>query len=438
MNIPERDIAPFRLAGRPVDANVRADVVQASSGTEETITHLQALVDASPIAMLIFDAEQRVHYANRTARIFARILNPESHNRDIAYVSDIHADLLSPTAMHLCSVRGSWVGEVTIRSSPQQEKVFLVQISALGPNRSYPYGLSVRDITIDYTRAVELQERNVELEVAYAKLQGVREQVIQSEKLASIGQLAAGVAHEINNPIGYVNSNLNTLQQYVSRLLSAVQTYAAVLARVGDAATTAEVEDVRKRLDLDYLVVDVPELLSESREGIDRVCKIVRDLKNFSRREQDEEWVEADIHKGLESTLNIVWNELKYKADVVRNFGELPMIECLPSALSQVFMNILLNAGHAIKDHGVITVSTGRQDDKVWIAIGDDGEGIEPDVLPRIFDPFFTTKPIGTGTGLGLAISYGIVKKHGGNIEVTSVPGQGALFRIELPIRQQH
>lgn len=438
MNIPEREVAPFRLAGRPADANARVDAMQESGGIElDTMTHLQALVDASPIAMLIFDAEQRVHYANRTARIFARILNPES--REIAHVSDLHSDLLSPTAMHLCSVRGSWVGEVTIRSPQgQQEKVFLVQISALGPNRSYPYGLSVRDITIDYTRAVELQERNVELEVAYAKLQGVREQVIQSEKLASIGQLAAGVAHEINNPIGYVNSNLNTLQQYASRLLSAIQTYAVALARVGDEATTAEVEEVRKRLDLDYLVVDVPELLSESREGIDRVCKIVRDLKNFSRKEQDEEWVEADIHKGLESTLNIVWNELKYKADVVRNFGDLPMIECLPSALSQVFMNILLNAGHAIKDHGVITVSTGRQDDKVWIAIGDDGEGIEPDVLPRIFDPFFTTKPIGTGTGLGLAISYGIVKKHGGNIEVTSVPGQGALFRIELPIKQQH
>ena len=289
MNIPERDVAPFRLASRPADASSRAGTVRESGASElDTTTYLQALVDASPVAMLIFDAERRVHYANRTARIFARILNPQSS--EIAYVSDLHPDLLSPAAMHLCAVRGTWAGEVTLRPSHgPQEKVFLVQISTLGPNRSYPYGLSVRDITVDHTRAVELQERNVELEVAYAKLQDVREQVIQSEKLASIGQLAAGVAHEINNPIGYVNSNLNTLQQYVARLLSAIQSYTAVLARVGDEAIAAEVEEVRQRLDLDYLVVDVPELLSESREGIDRVCKIVRDLKNFSRKEQDEE-----------------------------------------------------------------------------------------------------------------------------------------------------
>jgi signal transduction histidine kinase len=285
-------------------------------------------------------------------------------------------------------------------------------------------------------RTQELHARNAELEIAYAKLENAQEQAIQSEKLASIGQLAAGVAHEINNPIGYVNSNLGTLQGYVSRLLTAVATYADAAGRSPDAAAAAEVAELRRRFDLDYLAVDVPQLITESREGIDRVCKIIRDLKDFSRRDRGESWVHADVHEGLESTLNIVSNQLKYKAQIVKTFADLPLIECLPSELNQVFLNILMNAGQAIKERGTITVSTGRADDKIWIAIGDDGEGIPADVLPRIFDPFFTTKPVGSGTGLGLSISYGIVAKHHGNIEVTSVPGQGSLLRIELPIEQ--
>lgn len=285
-------------------------------------------------------------------------------------------------------------------------------------------------------RTRELHARNAELEIAYAKLKNAQEQAIQSEKLASIGQLAAGVAHEINNPIGYVNSNLGTLQGYVSQLLVAVAAYARVAARASNATTAAEVKEIRERFDIDFLAADVPQLITESREGIDRVCKIIRDLKDFSRRDRGEAWVRADVHQGLESTLNIVSNQLKYKAQIVKTFSELPLIECLPSELNQVFLNILMNAGQAIKERGMITVSTGQTGDKVWIAIGDDGEGIPADVLPRIFDPFFTTKPVGSGTGLGLSISYGIVAKHHGTIEVTSVPGQGTLLRIELPIEQ--
>ncbi|MDE1885450.1 MAG: sensor histidine kinase, partial [Xanthomonadaceae bacterium] len=282
----------------------------------------------------------------------------------------------------------------------------------------------------------ELHQRNIDLEVAYGRLKGAREQVIQSEKLASIGQLAAGVAHEINNPIGYVKSNLNSLRQYIGQLLAAMQAYAAAASDPGDAATAARVEQVRRECDLEFLVTDVRQLLEESRDGIDRVCKIVSDLKDFSRRDNLDDWVQADVHEGIESTLNIVWNELKYKAQVVRTFGELPPIECLPSELNQVFMNMFINAGQAIRTKGLITVSTERCGDKVRICIGDDGDGIPADLLPRIFDPFFTTKPVGEGTGLGLAISYGIVTKHHGTIQVTSAPGQGTMFQIELPIHQ--
>lgn len=411
----------------------RADSSPANSGIA---SYLQAFVDISSVATLVFDFEQQVLYANQAAHVFANILNPENKDRELRCVRDWHPELLPPAALHLATVRGSWIGEVVLRTTSSRQKVLLVQISAIGPNGTSPYGLSVRDITLDYTRETELHARNAELEVAYAKLKGAQEQIVQSEKLASIGQLAAGVAHEINNPIGYVNSNLSTLQGYVSQLLAAIDTYAVALARTGDAATVAEVEEIRQRFDIDFLAVDLPQLLTESREGIDRVCKIVRDLKDFSRSDRGEVWVRADVHVGLESTLNIVSNQLKYKAQIVKTFADLPLIECLPSELNQVFLNILMNAGQAITERGIITVATGQSGDKVWIAIGDDGEGIPADVLPRIFDPFFTTKPVGSGTGLGLSISYGIVAKHHGNIEITSVPGQGTLLRIELPIEQ--
>jgi signal transduction histidine kinase len=285
-------------------------------------------------------------------------------------------------------------------------------------------------------RTRELHARNAELEVANAKLKGAQEQAIQSEKLASIGQLAAGVAHEINNPIGYVNSNLSTLQGYTTQLLNAIDAYAVELGRAGNEASMAQAEQIRRRFDIDFLSQDLRQLLAESREGIDRVCKIVHDLKDFSRSDRSSAWVRADINTGLESTLSIVSNQLKYKAQIVKSFAELPLIECLPAELNQVFLNILMNAGQAIAERGIITVSTGVSGDKVWIAIGDDGEGIPAEVLPRIFDPFFTTKPVGSGTGLGLAISYGIVTKHHGTIEITSDPGEGTLMRIELPIEQ--
>ena len=291
---------------------------------------------------------------------------------------------------------------------------------------------------IEERRAAEraLQTSNADLLALNHKLEETQNQLIQSEKLASIGQLAAGVAHEINNPIAFVGSNLRTLQRYAAQLLAAMEALTTELADGGNAARSSELEQIRAHFDIDALAADLPQLVDESRDGIERVAKIVRDLRDFSRIDRDNKWVLADVHRGLESTLNIVANELKFKARIVKNFGDLPPIKCLPSELNQVFMNILMNAGQAIRERGVITVSTGRSADKIWISISDDGEGIPADVLPRIFDPFFTTKPVGSGTGLGLSISYGIVLKHGGTIEAVSVPGEGTSMRIELPIEQ--
>ena len=284
----------------------------------------------------------------------------------------------------------------------------------------------------------ELKARYGELQALNASLQSAQEQLVQSEKMASIGQLAAGVAHEINNPIGYVQSNLGSLGNYVQDLFHMLDSYETALAALpADHPAVQTLRGVQKEVDLEFLREDVPQLLAESGEGISRVRKIVADLKDFSRVDNNQEWQWANLHQGLDSTLNIVNNEIKYKAEVVKAYGELPEIQCLPSQLNQVFMNLLVNAAHAMSGpRGTITLRTGRDGEHVWVEVADTGSGIPPEVINRIFDPFFTTKPVGKGTGLGLSLSFGIVQKHHGRIDVQSQVGQGTTFRIELPIRQ--
>ena len=263
-----------------------------------------------------------------------------------------------------------------------------------------------------------------------------REQLQQSEKMASIGQLAAGVAHEINNPIGYVHSNLGTLQGYVEGLLNMLDAHERALASGDMIAARTSILALRERLDIDFIINDVPKLLAESREGIERVCKIVQDLKEFSHAGHNEPMRLADLHRGLESTINIVWNDLKYKVRLEKHYGDLPLVECRISEINQVLLNLLLNAGQAIEESGTITVATGTEGEEAWISIADTGCGIPQDALTRIFDPFYTTKPIGRGTGIGLAVAYGIIARHHGRIEVRSRVGAGSMFRVVLPLRQ--
>ena len=291
------------------------------------------------------------------------------------------------------------------------------------------------DIKRRETAEAELLKRYAELTELNCRLQETHQQLIQSEKLASIGQLAAGVAHEINNPIGYVNSNIRSLKGYMAQLLDVFDTYEKCEADLPPAAREA-IAAAKERADFAYLRDDIGQLISESEEGTGRVRKIVQDLRDFSRTDSSrEDWQPADLHAGLDSTLNIASNEIKYKADVVREYGELPLVECQLSQLNQVFMNLFVNAAQAMPDErrGTIRVRTGSAGDTVWIEIDDNGRGIPPDLIDRIFDPFFTTKPIGKGTGLGLALSYGIVQKHHGNITASSTPGAGTTFRITLP-----
>jgi two-component system NtrC family sensor kinase len=298
-------------------------------------------------------------------------------------------------------------------------------------------GLLEEDIKRRETAEAELLRRNAELTDLNAKLSMAQEQLVQSEKLASIGQLAAGVAHEINNPIGYIFSNFGTLENYMQSLFEMLDTYEKAESSICSEAILKNVRSVRERIELDYLKEDIAALMSESKEGIVRVRKIVQDLKDFSRVDAHQEWQWANIHHGIDSTLNIVSNEVKYKADVIKEYGDIPEIECFPTQINQVVMNLVVNAAHAINGkRGTIRIRTSMEGESIRIEISDNGMGIPKEVLPRIFDPFFTTKPIGSGTGLGLSLSYGIIQKHFGRIDVESHLGEGTTFRITLPVNQ--
>ncbi len=283
---------------------------------------------------------------------------------------------------------------------------------------------------------VALEHEQKEQRILIKKLEDAHHQLLQSEKMASIGQLAAGVAHEINNPIGFVGSNLRTLKDYIAALLELVSVYEQGDSLMADDTALAQrIRELRRAVDIDFLREDAPALINESIEGTERVQRIVQDLRDFSRLENPD-WQGADLHAGLEATLNIVSNDVRFKADIVRELGDIPAVECLPFQINQVFLNILLNAAQSITGRGTITLRSGRVTDEVWISITDTGQGIPPERMARIFDPFYTTKPVGQGTGLGLSVSYGIVKKHGGRIDVQSQTGAGATFTIRLPIKR--
>jgi len=307
---------------------------------------------------------------------------------------------------------------------------------------------AIADRVQDLTEAKEaLQERALELEELNITLESrVREEVannrekdkylIQQDKMASIGQLAAGVAHEINNPMGFITSNIGTLKKYLDRLVEFISVQDQALAAAGNGDLVDQIVGARKKLKVDRILDDGKQLIAESQDGADRVRRIVQDLKTFSRLDQPES-SPVDLNECLETTINIAWNEIKYIATINREYGTIPPVSCFPQQINQVFLNILVNASQALEGQGVITIRTWSEGGDVFVTISDTGKGIAPEIINRVFEPFFTTKDVGKGTGLGLSISYDIIRKHNGDIRVESEQGVGTTFSIRLPLHQE-
>lgn len=284
----------------------------------------------------------------------------------------------------------------------------------------------------------ELRIRNTELEASLAELKQMQATLIQSEKMASVGLLTAGIAHEINNPLAFVSSNLNRFQEYFDdalKLFEAWKTYATH--QSGEENGTDRLADVRaleSSIDPDFIVADFASLMQHTRDGTDRIRVIVDKLRGFSHANGSDR-ADVSINEALDDTLTLVWNEIKYKAQVRKEYGTVPPVPFNMGELRQVFVNLIINGVHAIEKEGVITLRTFPHDHSAVIEISDTGCGIPDAIVHRIFDPFFTTKPVGKGTGLGLWISSSIVQKHGGTISVKSAVGRGTTFIIRLPLQ---
>lgn len=266
--------------------------------------------------------------------------------------------------------------------------------------------------------------------------------LVQSDKMASIGQLAAGVAHEINNPLGYIWSNFDTLSGYLPELSELIRHYegalrAALEEREDAFSAHAEaVERLKEKEDPSFIMSDIAKVLEESKDGLGRIKSIVKGLKDFSHA-PEEDLAYEDVNQCIEDALRLGWHELKYKVELVKELGEIPRVLCRPIKLTQVFLNIFINATQAIEGRGSIWVKTEAAKDGVCVTIRDNGAGMTEEVKSRIFEPFFTTKPAGSGTGLGLSIAIGIISEHKGSIELESEPGKGTTFRITLPVRDE-
>lgn len=355
----------------------------------------------------------------------------------IAFVQLTYQEIIGRNWLELFKSRGIILSNAADRvlevGQEQTDRTFEVRLDPLeGEGGLWSTSVTIRDISEQKAHEEALRDKNVQLEKAYDDLKVAKIHAFQQEKLASIGQIAAGVAHEINNPTGFIMSNLGTLQKYAEKFKEFIRLQSEIIAALPSESRSG-IDQQRKNLKIDYIADDLRSLVKESLEGAERIKKIVQDLKGFARADEDE-LQSADINAGLESTINIVYNELKYKATVHRNYGELPRTVCNIGQLNQVFMNLLVNAAHAIEKTGDIHITTWVENGSIKVTIEDSGTGIPEGNRDKIFEPFFTTKDVGKGTGLGLSIAHEIIKKHKGDIKLVSEVGKGTTFTISIPV----
>ena len=445
---PETDNGPFLTREQKllqVIANQVGGVIEhdkVKRNLKSQLVFFQKLINTVPNPIYFKDMEGTYQGFNIAFELFTGIPRQELLGKTISEVApEGIAEEHGEIDAEVLRVGGTRTFETCIKHLDGRESISIISKSAYLDDSGRPAGIVGVVIDVSDQRESEqaLMEANKLLEDMNRQLKDNQNRLVQSEKMAAIGQLAAGVAHEINNPVGFVKSNLGTLSGYVGTFKNLLQQYELLTEAVrnndtsGQAASLDVVKRIKEDEDLDYVLNDVDQLLSESVDGAERVRDIVQNLKSFARVDGLEAR-EADINDCIEATLKIVWNELKYKCKVNKNLKPLPLIKCFAGQLNQVFMNLLVNASHSIPEKGEITIETDSTDGEIIIRISDTGSGIPSEVRERIFEPFYTTKPTGKGTGLGLAISIDIIHKHNGSIDVESEVGVGTTFTIHLPV----
>ncbi|WP_428242103.1 PAS domain S-box protein [Gynuella sp.] len=427
----------MEFEGMPAVIGVALDITARKLSEAAADAKLSALFEHSPLGIALVDMEGRHLEYNHAYQQLLDSSEATLKNTDMW--SCIATEFATEVAaMRKALETEGRYGAIELGMNREDGKHVPVQafgVRIVGADHRHYVWFIIEDITRRKTMELEAKEQLKALESLYKRLQEAQMQIWQAEKMSAVGVLAAGVAHEINNPVGYVKSNIKTLKNYVTDLLQLISTHKEVLddCIADDSPARERVSAVEKSIGFDFINEDAPKLLYESLEGIERVRHIVSNLRDFSKVGSSE-WQLADLNKCIDSTLNVLDSSLKQKVEIDRQFGPLPKIHCIPSQLNQVFMNLLINAAQAILDSGKITIRTGHEGDFVWVEISDDGVGIAERDLLRIFDPFFTTRSVGEGTGLGLSVSYSIVKNHQGDIRVNSSIGHGSTFYISLPI----
>ena len=416
----------------------------------------QKYLDVAEVIMLVIDNKQKVGLVNRKGCEILGYNKEEIIGKDWCnnFVPEKARDEVRRIISGLLNgqVKQFEYYENPVLTSGGAERIIAWHNSILPDEKGQIEGMlsSGGDIT-EHKRAEETTRLAYEkLEKAHQELKGMQSQLVQSEKLASIGQLAAGVAHEMNTPVGFVASNFHTLETYVKKFKKLLEMYEELAREIETSEKTELLNKVGAigqtydDIKMDFILEDIQGLFDDSKEGLDRVTNIIQNLRDFSRIDQPGSLDEYNLNDGIEATLVVARNEIKYDADIKMELSEIPLVLCSAGQINQVFLNILLNAVQAIKsqegdDRGTITIRTYSTETEVVCEICDDGPGIAAETLSKVFDPFFTTKPSGKGTGLGLTVSYDIiVTKHKGALLTDSTVGEGTKFTIKLPINREN